>query len=575
MKPAFANASAGTRFLIVVLVVAAIGAGLIAWTLPPRALALLPAPAMAPSARGALHVHTRRSDGSGTADSIAAAASRAGLTFVILTDHADASTQPDPPAYRHGVLMIDAAEISTDAGHIVALGLPKAPYPLAGEGRDVLGDIRRLGGFAIAAHPASPKPELRWLEWTSPLDGLEWLNVDSEWRDESARTRAQALSAFPFRQPETLATLLDRPDTTLLRWNAMTARRRVVAVAAGDAHARIELRRGSTSQSALALPLPAYESMFRTVSITVSPVSLTGDAAADARAVIDGIRAGHVYSSVDALAAPAALSFTAVSEGSFQVTAGDVAWGARQIELRVETNAPDNARIVLLKNGQPLTTAAGKSLAHRVSGARAVYRTEVHLPGAPGDPAVPWILSNPIYVGFSGDALPPTRPEATEFASLYDNGPAGGFVIEASRRSAAAIDVVPATGGGTQLSVRWALGGTLAESPYAAVVMPAGPALSGYDRVTFTARADRQMRLSVQLRVPTDGGGERWHRSVYLDETPRAVTVFFDEMTPRGVTSQRRPVLSTVRDVLFVIDTVNTKPGTSGVIWLDDVKYGK
>jgi hypothetical protein len=62
---------------------------------------------------------------------------------------------------------------------------------------------------------------------------------------------------------------------------------------------------------------------------------------------------------------------------------------------------------------------------------------------------------------------------------------------------------------------------------------------------------------------------------VYLDETPRDVTVFFDEMTPRGVTSQRRPVLSTVRDVLFVIDTVNTKPGTSGVIWIDDVKYGK
>jgi hypothetical protein len=34
-------------------------------------------------------------------------------------------------------------------------------------------------------------------------------------------------------------------------------------------------------------------------------------------------------------------------------------------------------------------------------------------------------------------------------------------------------------------------------------------------------------------------------------------------------------VLSDVRDLLFVIDTVNTKPGTSGVIWIDDVKYAR
>ena len=41
-----------------------------------------------------------------------------------------------------------------------------------------------LLGFGIAAHPGSPKPELQWTDWTVPLDGLEWLNADSEWRDE-------------------------------------------------------------------------------------------------------------------------------------------------------------------------------------------------------------------------------------------------------------------------------------------------------------------------------------------------------------------------------------------------------
>jgi hypothetical protein len=86
----------------------------------------------------------------------------------------------DPPRYVDGVLLIDAVEISTDDGHLVALGIPQAPYRLAGEARDVIEDVHRLGGFAIAAHPDSPKPELQWRDWKAAIDGLEWLNVDSD-----------------------------------------------------------------------------------------------------------------------------------------------------------------------------------------------------------------------------------------------------------------------------------------------------------------------------------------------------------------------------------------------------------
>ena len=78
---------------------------------------------------GAYHVHTTRSDGHGEPRQVAAAASRAGLRFVILTDHGDGTRPPDPPSYVDGVLLIDAVEISTDQGHLVALDLPRAPYP--------------------------------------------------------------------------------------------------------------------------------------------------------------------------------------------------------------------------------------------------------------------------------------------------------------------------------------------------------------------------------------------------------------------------------------------------------------
>ena len=179
----------------------------VGFTVPPRAVTLedaLPDTV----AFGGYHVHTDRSDGTGSVDEVAVAASRAGLAFVVLTDHGDGTRAPDPPSYQHGVLVIDAVEINTLAGHVVALGLTRAaPYPLAGHPRDVIEDIRRLGGAAVIAHPDSPNPALRWRGQGQNVaaDGIEWLNVDSEWRDDSpTRVVATAFRSL-IREPEAIA----------------------------------------------------------------------------------------------------------------------------------------------------------------------------------------------------------------------------------------------------------------------------------------------------------------------------------------------------------------------------------
>src|SRR5438876_8747406 len=62
---------------------------------------------------GVLHIHSSRSDGRGTVEQIAHDAARAGLKFIVITDHGDATRPPDPPVYREGVLCLDGTEIST------------------------------------------------------------------------------------------------------------------------------------------------------------------------------------------------------------------------------------------------------------------------------------------------------------------------------------------------------------------------------------------------------------------------------------------------------------------------------
>jgi hypothetical protein len=80
------------------------------------------------------------------------------------------------------------------------------------------------------------------------------------------------------------------------------------------------------------------------------------------------------------------------------------------------------------------------------------------------------------------------------------------------------------------------------------------------------------MRLSVQLRVPR-GGGRRWQRSVYVDTVPADLVVPLSEMTAIEGASGRRMHLDRADSLLFVVDTVNTAPGTAGEIWLDSIRW--
>jgi len=548
---------------------------LAAFTVPPRRLSL--EPAGPPGAgrpltvTGVFHVHSLRSDGTGTVDEIAASAARANLQFVILTDHGDGTRQLDPPGYRHGVLCIDGVEISTEGGHYVALGMKPSPYPLGGEPRDVVEDVRRLGGFGVAAHPGSPKPQLRWREWTAPFDGLEWLNADSEWRDEPRTRLARVFVDYLFRGPESLALMLQRPDPVLRRYDALTTRRRVVAMAGHDAHARLGLRSATDPyENGAFVRLPSYQAIFATFAIRVElSARWTSEVGQDAAALLGAIQAGHVYTAIDGLATPATFDFEATS-GPYSAREGDVLKTAGPVRLGAAVNGPDGTSMLLLQDGRPLREVRGTRLEEAVEPATATYRVEVRLPNAPGAPPIPWVVSNPIYVGgdFETRTLLTRPPAAVRIPLAVD---AAEWHLEHDPRSHGLLSSPVAAS--PRLSLRYTLASKPAASPFVALARPVpADAISTADRLSFRAGSDRPMRLSVQVRAPNGGAGERWVRSVYLDETAKDVAVFLDEMRPAGATSTYQPDLKKADMILFVVDTVNSRPGTSGTIWLEDVR---
>jgi hypothetical protein len=550
------------------------GLVLVAVSLPPRRLTL-ETPFADGTIPGIIHVHTNRSDGRGAPEDVAAAAARAGLKFVVFTDHGDGTRPLDPPAYRSGVLCLDAVEISTTGGHYLALDMPAAPYPLGGDAQDVVEDVKRLGGFGVAAHPNSPKPDLSWRQWDAPFDGIEWLNPDTSWRLKLRQPGWRVgwdvittLAAYPFRSPETITRLLGDTGLSVDRWESVAHKRRVVILAGADTHAMLQLTNGDPGDNGFALPIPGYETSFRVMSVHVRPDRpLTGDAARDGATVMQAIRRGHAYIAIDGRATPPAFQFTATNARG-AAGEGDVLESGGDVTLRIRSNAPSSFVTVLWRDGERI--ADGRDVVdftHTAPEGPAIYRAEITTGSDQG--STPWIISNPIYAGVTFPAAGPARSAPAESRPLFDGQITKWWRTEVAPMSTVALDLAPGEGG-AELRMRYALSAAPGSGPYAAAGVELPDRAAPYDRVTFTARADKPMRISVRFRN-LGPPPEHWQRSVYIDETPREHTIRFDDVAPVGPARTPHPDPRDIHDILFVVETTYSRPGSAGQIWIRNV----
>ena len=83
------------------------------------------------------------------------------------------------------------------------------------------------------------------------------------------------------------------------------------------------------------------------------------------------------------------------------------------------------------------------------------------------------------------------------------------------------------------------------------------------------------MKVTKNSTGTTKGPNEWFTGAVYIDPVDQERTVYFDDLTPVGVTQTWRPTFSNIHDLLFVIDTTNSKPGSSGRLWIKSAALQK
>jgi hypothetical protein len=327
--------------------------------------------------RGAFHVHSTASDGRGTSEEIALAARKAGIQFVVVTDH---NIETIPPArFEHGVLLIFGVEISSPAGHLVALG--SRGLSQAERSSDPIEVVHRLGGFSVVAHPIQKKRP--WTDWRAArgADGLELYSADSMLRDSFRHPFARLLPAFGayLTRPTHGLMLLVRPQSEARdRLFELSSERPKAALCALDAHG-----------------LPDYAVEFQLLSMYLPkhPEWSTGwseDPTQAAATVISDLAGGRAYCGFNLLGDANGFQIDGLEPEVREARAGT------QLRVRLPPQGPSGAALRIWGSGhlQP----DGRSVLLIGSGP---VQIEVWLPGPGkllGTEWKPWIVASPIWV---------------------------------------------------------------------------------------------------------------------------------------------------------------------------------
>jgi hypothetical protein len=337
-----------------------------------------------------IHLHSLYSDGTGTVAEIAAAGARAGIDAVLLTDHDTLEARRRGEEGWHGdVLICVGEEVSPRGGnHFLAFGLEREIDHAGMTPGEVVEAVRAAGGFGFLAHPFS-RGSQRFPRLGRPMP---WADLDTEgytglelW--SFVTDGAESLRSWPqvARFLASPTRVLDGPPPASVRaWDALAARRAVVAIGGLDAH-----QFGWRVAGRVPLRLMGYARSFRQLRThCLLDAPLTGEAERDRDAVYAALRAGRCYLALDGLAPARGFAFWAdgVPMGA------EEAWReGRALHAR----APRPARLTLLRDGTPVASAHGIALDHPAD-APGAWRVEARL-AAHGRERT-WVLSNPVYL---------------------------------------------------------------------------------------------------------------------------------------------------------------------------------
>ncbi len=340
---------------------------------------------------GVYHVHSSMSDGLKSPKEIALQARASGVSLVLLTDHG--SPNQASSSFRKtidGVTIVGGSEASLPEGRLTFFGAQRVPkFRLSSFPPAAVDDAREWGAIPVLAYPDDPR--YHWRYWNKDLrpGGIELLNLFTSLRSGSWADQFRLAMYYPFSHYYFLKRIVV-PAESIAHWDSFLQRDKIWGFVASDAHG------GFHVTPWLSIKLPSYADTFSLVGMGIGRRYESDPEAA--------IRIGDFFNCIRGAGEPERFEFSA-HHGLEEFPSGSDAPASSTLHVEVQAGN-QSVRLVLKKDGAALREIVGDHLDLENADA-GVYRVEVFLVGHPLLRAnVPWILSNPIFVGAVGEPLP-------------------------------------------------------------------------------------------------------------------------------------------------------------------------
>ncbi|MGH7321170.1 MAG: CehA/McbA family metallohydrolase, partial [Candidatus Rokuibacteriota bacterium] len=321
-----------------------------------------------------VHVHSRYShDGRGSLEDITAAAARAGVRVVFLTDHNTlAPLIEGKEGWYDSTLLLVGAEITTGSGYLLLLD-PRPDAPVQARGfalSSLLAQYRATGAIVLLAHPDHPR--LGWREEVPPLDGIEVIDVFDQVVAAPLLRQFMGLLAYPANPVMAILSVVRWPRRALDRWDRMARELPTIGILGLDAHGGIEL----TEETGVRFP--SHETAFRLGQlhfVTRQPLQRNE---ADRVRVYRAMRAGHFYSAFDGFAPALGFQFQARA-GSRVALMGETIQLGEGVTFQVRVPPVGDAIVRLLRDGTPVFEESATGPLEVPAPGPGAYRVEVDL----------------------------------------------------------------------------------------------------------------------------------------------------------------------------------------------------
>lgn len=339
---------------------------------------------------GAIHIHSIHSDGTGTIEEIAHAAKKAGLSWIIITDH---NNMDGEEGIYDGVYVIVGEEITPETeNHYIALDI-ETPISSDLHVKEYIQEVKNQGGFGFIVHPDGEDCRknnfmcLPWRDWKiKDFGGLEIWNYMSNWVDcYDNRNIFKILYAFLFRN-----NILSGPTRKTLNWwdDLNNEKLQIIPAIGGvDTHAfRIKI-------GFVTIKIFPYKTIFGTVTNFIHIDNpLPKDYKTCREVILDAIKTGKNL----IMNRNWRCSWWSCKKPVFYIQNNDKKiYSGGSIEFDTESEMvvelPLKANIRVIHNGKIILQKAEKNLKVKNLD-KGKYRIEVYYRNRP------WIFSNPILV---------------------------------------------------------------------------------------------------------------------------------------------------------------------------------